>query len=32
VHDLVAVNELELGQGEDPVAVERGLKSKIEAG
>ena len=29
---LAAVDEVELGQGEDPVAVERGLEAEVEAG
>ena len=32
VHDLASVDELQLRQGEDPVAVERGLKGEVEAG
>src|SRR3954451_24260898 len=32
VHDLVAANEVQLRQGEDPVAVERGLEGEVEAG
>src|SRR3954463_10318492 len=32
VHDLVVVNEVQLRQGEDPVAVERGLEGEVEAG
>ena len=32
VDDLMAVDELELGQGEDAVAVERGLEREVEAG
>ena len=32
VDDLVAVDEVELGQGEDAVAVERGLEGEVEAG
>ena len=30
--DLVAVDELELGEGQDTVAVERGLEGEVEAG
>ena len=32
VDDLVAVDEVELGQGEDAVLVERGLEGEVEAG
>src|SRR5262249_39908113 len=32
VQDLVALDKLQLRQGEDPVAVERGLKGEVEAG
>ena len=32
VDDLVAVDEVELGEGQDPVAVERRLEGEVEAG
>ena len=32
VDDLVAVDEVELGERQDPVAVERGLEGEVEAG
>src|SRR3954453_4455484 len=32
VDDLMAVDELELGQGEDAVAVERGLEREVKTG
>ena len=32
VYDLVPVDKLQLRQGEDPVAVERGLECEVEAG
>jgi hypothetical protein len=32
VDDLVAVDEVELGQGQDAVLVERGLEGEVEAG
>ena len=32
VDDLMAIDEVELGQGQDPVAVERGLEREVEAG
>jgi hypothetical protein len=32
VNDLAAVDELELGEGEDALAIERGLEGEVEAG
>ena len=32
VHDLGAVDELQLGERQDAVAVERGLEGEVEAG
>ena len=32
VDDLTAIDELELGEGEDALAVERGLEGEVEAG
>src|SRR5689334_13798338 len=32
VDDVMTVDELELGQGQDAVAVERGLEREVEAG
>jgi hypothetical protein len=32
VDDLMAIDELQLGQREDPVAIQRRLEAKVEAG
>lgn len=32
MHDLGPVDELRLGQSQDPIAIERGLEAEVEAG
>ena len=32
VDDLAAIDELEFGEGEDALAIERGLRGEVEAG